>query len=530
MIAFRVDTQCGMGHFMRMKWLAVELEKRSEPTIFFIDQSDALVHFKNELNAELVIVPQTGSCQDDANFCLTYLKSQKHEIKWFVVDGYTFGESWEAETKVHGIKLLAVDDLARQHISDAVLDMKWAGSVTSERYDGLVSAETDKLLGPEFAILSPEYHLAASTSLSRTNRITFSLGGGGSWHALTPVIEQLCIQAPGISEFVAIIGPKATDIEALEALCEQYAQLTLVYAPSSLSEYYRKTGLFVGALGTSLYELAATKTPALTFSLAVNQNNNIEDLEQLGHFYHIEDLLNFSADKIARLIQSLFEYRAAIEKQRLSPLVSVDGHGARRIADYLTSGQLLSGLPMHQAPPTLKGLVSQLTDSLGVREVQLSDVNRYLSARNRTENMWRMTITDSIKSIDHYTWWFNNQRHSFVLEDNGLPLIYVWHQVYRHKDTEYLYGGWFAASDKVNFVHAQMVLKWQLAYCEALHPNATWVAVINKENKFVNLLNQKEGFIQADKASDEFLVTQIIFPQASEEEFNYVAKFPASRG
>ncbi|OCQ23941.1 UDP-2,4-diacetamido-2,4,6-trideoxy-beta-L-altropyranose hydrolase [Pseudoalteromonas luteoviolacea] len=529
MIAFRVDTQCGMGHFMRMKWLAVELEKRNVPTIFFIDQSDAIARFTNDLNAELVIVPQTDSCQGDARFCLTYLKSHKHEIKWFIVDGYTFDESWEAEIKAYGIKLLAVDDLARQHKSDAVLDIKWVGSVTSDRYEGLVPAETDKLLGPAFAILSPEYHLAANTSFSRTNRITFSLGGGGSWRTLSTVIEQLCTLEPAIDEIVAIIGPKATEVEALESFCKQYSHLTLVHAPSSLSEYYKETGLFVGALGTSLYELASTKTPALTFSLAANQNNNIEDLEQLGHFYHIEDLLTFPADKVARLIHSLFEHRKLIEQQRSRPAVPVDGQGTWHIADYLISGYLLDRLPKLEEPE-LGEEVSKLTDSLSVREIQLSDVNRYLSARNRSENMWRMTITDSIKPIDHYTWWFNNQRHSFVLEDNGSPLIYVWHQVYRHKDAEYLYGGWFAASDKVNFIHAQMILKWQLAYCEALHPNATWVAVINKENKFVNLLNQKEGFIELDKASDAFLVTQCLFPQASEEEFNYVAKFPASRG
>lgn len=528
MIAFRVDTQCGLGHLMRMKWLALELEKRQEHTLFFVDQSEVVEPFLVELNAICVTVPPFNNCEDDARFCLNYLKALEQPIKWLVLDGYNFGLKWERAAKQSGMKLLAIDDLVREHCADAVVDMKWAGNTTQNRYDALTPPDTDLMLGPQFAILSPEYD-QSEYAVSRDECITFSLGGGGDWRALEKIIEQLCLTLPEV-KLIAVVGPKATNTHELEVLSKQFKQLELIHSPKSLAQYYRSTGLFVGALGTSLYELAATQTPALTFSLAANQENNIEDLEQLGHFHHVEALLTYSAEKVARLITTLYEHRDRQTQLRSSPPIDVDGKGACRIADYITQGMCADPLILSGSVKVLPEVVSKISSSLQVRPITDGDMNGYLTARNRQENMWRMTITDTIKRIDHYTWWYNNQRHSYVLEEDNDPLVYVWHQVYRHNNKKYLFGGWFAASDKVSFVHAQLILKWQLAYCHDLHPDAVWVAVINKDNKFVNLLNQKEGFVALETDSEEYHVTQQLFSQASEEEFNYVAKFPAGGG
>jgi hypothetical protein len=136
-----------------------------------------------------------------------------------------------------------------------------------------------------------------------------------------------------------------------------------------------------------------------------------------------------------------------------------------------------------------------------------------------------MTITETISQVEHYTWWFNTRRESFVLEENGQALLYVWHQLYEIENKEYLIGGWFAANDSVNFVHAQLILDWQLNFTQAQWPNAHWLAVINKDNKFVNLLNQRAGFVPIEKDSAEYQAVQTLFSKASEEDFNYVAKY-----
>ncbi|KZN70548.1 hypothetical protein [Pseudoalteromonas luteoviolacea] len=525
MIVFRVDTRCGLGHFMRMKWLACELEKQDQKTLFLVDDCEIPRAFARPLQAELVTVPRFSDSEQDATWCKKYLSSLEDTIKWVVVDGYELDSLWESIVLELDIKLFSVDDLERKHLGDGVLDMKWLGAETESRYQHLIDAKAHRLLGPQYAILAPEYVSAAQqqNTLKRENNITFALGGGGNWHLIEAVIKQLCAQALQIQ---LVFGPKATGTENLLLLSEQNENLKILNAPSSLAKCYGQTGLFVGALGTSLYELAATKTPSLTFSLAQNQENRTEDLEALGHYFHISDLLSLPVEKVVRLITTLYKHRAEIEALRQTPKVQVDGRGAKRVADYLLNNK--SDLLVNEMGTSgvLGEVVTEISSSISVRQICNEDVNSYLNARNRDENMWRMTVTDKISKVDHYNWWFNNARQSYVLEHNGKALIYVWHQICEHEGQDYLYGGWFAACDDVNFAHAQIVLDWQLNYCAKLYPDGIWLAVINKDNRFVNLLNQKEGFTGLIEGSKEYALTQRIFAQADASAFNFVGKFP----
>ena len=68
---------------------------------------------------------------------------------------------------------------------------------------------------------------------------------------------------------------------------------------------------------------------------------------------------------------------------------------------------------------------------------------------------------------------------------------------------------------------AMLTLQWQLEFCKASHPNAIWLAVIHKDNKFVNLLNRYMGFVAIPIHSKEYKVTQQLFPLA-DEKFNFV--------
>ncbi|KZN54974.1 hypothetical protein [Pseudoalteromonas luteoviolacea] len=525
MIVFRVDTRCGLGHFMRMKWLACELEKQDQKTLFLVDDCDISRTFMSPLQAELVTIPRFSDSEQDATWCKKYLSSIEDAVTWVVVDGYELDSRWESIVLELGIKLLSVDDLERPHVGDCVLDMKWLGAETESRYQRLMDPKAHRLLGPQYAILAPEYLPEAQqqNTVKRDNNITFALGGGGNWHLLEGVIEQLCSQALQIQ---LVFGPKATGTENLLLLSEQNENLKTLSAPASLAECYARTGLFVGALGTSLYELAATKTPSLTFSLAQNQENRIEDLEELGHYFHISDLLSLPVEKVVSLITTLYTHRAEIEALRQSPKVNVDGRGASRITDYLLNSKADFLANEIGTSSALGEVVTEISSSIKVRKIYDEDVNRYLNARNRDENMWRMTVTDKISKVDHYNWWFNNARQSYVLEQNGKALIYVWHQLRKHEGRDYLYGGWFAACDDVNFAHAQIILDWQLNYCAKLYPKGIWLAVINKDNRFVNLLNQKEGFISLIEGSKEYFLTQQIFAQADASEFNFVGKFP----
>lgn len=543
MIVFRVDTRCGLGHLMRMKWLALACSEQGQQCHFLLEQTGLAADFFQNFPAQIHWLPAGLTETEDAVWCLEKLSAlnaaagNETAVQWVIVDGYGFGLCWETTIKQAGYALVAIDDLERSHQADVIVDAKWQGCRTLQRYMPASEGQTQpiRLLGPDFAILAPEY--SSGKDVVRSRQLMFALGGGGDWQQLTAVIALLLTDAALESwTLLVIIGPYAVNTAELEQLSLRYPQLQLVRAPASLAAYYRSSQLFVGALGTSLYELAATKTPALTFALADNQQNQLQDLADLGHFLHLDSLIAIPAAALAQLVLVCVQNIERVKALRQSGKLEVDGLGARRIADFLLTRQEPAPAPasVERAENTATAEKIFLTPALSLRAVADTDINAYLTARNRPDNSWRMTITHSIPRHEHYCWWFSQQgsqqssqqRQSFVLEQNGQALLYVWQQLRSFQGQNYWIGGWFAASDQVNFSHAQLILDWQLQCSAKQQPDAIWVAVIHQENKFVQLLNQRAGFVRLEPESLQCQATQHFFPQADHTLFHFVGKWP----
>lgn len=534
MIFFRVDTKCGLGHLMRMRWLTQALVEHGQPCHFFIETTELGIDFFSDFPAKIHYLPALLSEQEDAHWCCKKICELLDEsepgsaVNAVIVDGYYLGVAWEAQIKQAGYSLLAVDDLERSHVADIIVDPKWQGIATIKRYSSLDNTNNNqkRLLGPEFALLAPEY--SNRTPSLRKKQVMFSLGGGGDWLKLTEVIEQLILE-PTLAEwsFLVVLGPYAANTEKLLEISRRYSQIQLAFSPPSLYPFYVSSQFFVGALGTSLYELAATKTPALTFALALNQQNQLEHLADLGHYLHLDTLDTISASAITKLIIICLENLPRINSLCQSAKVSVDGLGAKRIAAYLLNPtqEVKSTLPALQSDNTHDA--TELTPSLFLRPVADKDINAYLTARNMATNSWRMTINQNIPRHEHYCWWFKQQRQSYVLEQDGSALLYVWQQLLSFKNRRYWIGGWFAASDLVNFSHAQLILDWQLKLTEQQHPDAVWLAVIHRENKFVQLLNKRAGFIELKGDTEAFEAARYFFPKADSSLFQFVGKWSA---
>jgi len=541
MFAFRIATSVGIGHLMRMKWLALELQNRGCQSLFILDeQSENLFPFLAEIESELVYLSNSPfsaqeGVQEDAQQCLQ-LMEKFPDINTIILDSYDLGIEWERVIKSADKKVVVFDDLARQHYCDILFDAKWLGADTPSRYKDKLPDTCRAFLGPQYAILSPAYKNNKNERFLTevdTKKVLMSLGGGGDLNIIAKLVTVLYQQVTVKNELeiIVVIGPKAENIALVELIAKVNPQVTFLYQPKCLAKYYCQTDLFVGALGTSLYELAATKTPTITFSIAENQQNNYCDLADLGHYFHLSTFDARDAQQVeyfSRLIVSMLDQLPRTRALRAEPTFEVDGTGAVSIVDILLDAD-------SQQIPSAKASSTQYTsdfsddnerftlnDSMYIRPVNDKDINHYRQSRNLPNNSERMTIQTEIHPLEHYVWWFNNNRQSYVLYQNEQPLLYIWHQESLVNDKQYIYGGWFTAQGEVPFNVAMLALKWQLEYTQKLFPQGHWLAVINKENKFVNLLNKYMGFSTIAIEDKSFQITQKLFPQASVADFNFV--------
>ncbi|MDB2356416.1 hypothetical protein N9V89_04250 [Pseudoalteromonas sp.] len=520
MFAIRITNKQdnGIGHLMRMKHLASALKQHHLGVHFILDD---LCQFSKTLYQDFKVADvRWQNYEKDALLTIKYM--HQNSLSHLIVDSYTLPLEYEQLIKDSGFTLTIIDDNERQHICDFLIDYKWVGPNTNSRYESLVPAECNRLLGPSYCILDPTYRTVEKRTLEPQSpvRVLFSLGGGGDLFIIRKTFEGLSKSIKENVFFDIVVGPYATNKDTIYALGQAHPNINVLENVTCLKGYYERASLFVGALGTSFYECAATQTPAITFSLEDNQTNDIGILEWLGHYLHINDI---SIDDFARLGELISI--ALSELPRLQLLVakrkiSVDGDGARRIANALVCEDKSKNC-FFTAEQDCE-VHTELTDSLVVCQVDDTYINSYLAARNLPSNSVRMTVQSNIKPLDHYLWWFNQSRSNFVITDRKgskqSPSLYIWHNLYKDK---YLYGGWFSCNHDVPLPIAMLALQWQLDFCKGSHPEAIWLAVIHKDNKFVNLLNKYMGFVATPTDSIEYKTTQKLFPLA-DEQFNFV--------
>lgn len=543
MIGFRIATRQGIGHLMRMKWLAKSLLAEQETILFIIDKCEASVlELVNNIECNIVqidIYNPEYTLDHDSQKTISALAQFK--CTHLIIDSYWHGKSYEQSLVDTGIELTVFDDLEREHVCHRIFDQKWQGLKTASRYEKSVPDNTVRYLGPKFCILSPDY--INDCINSRINKkvekdkstLLFSLGGGGDLILIVPIIKALLINQLYSESLIikVIVGPQTKGAEALFDLCMSNNNFELIHQPSSLISYYLEADLFIGALGTSLYELAVTNTLALTFTIADNQSNNISNLEDFGHYFHLPSSESLQSELTVQLIITMLKNSDRIQILRDQALIKIDGSGAERIAKLLVNGtegknnkkkvrddSCIDGIILAKDERAID--VEWLTTTINVRAVNDSDINHYRFSRNLPNNAERMTISENIPELIHYNWWFNNSRHSFVLSDENQAKLYIWHDLHCVKGNNYLYGGWFTTGEEVPFNIAMLALKWQLNKTKALFPEAVWLAVINKKNRFVNLLNQYMGFSEIGEYEDGYHVTRTIFPNAKKDDFNFV--------
>ncbi|MBQ4849027.1 hypothetical protein J8L97_02715 [Pseudoalteromonas sp. MMG012] len=501
---------------MRSKWLLIELYQQGANLTLILDKNGKeLSKFYSELKCNVICIQD--DVESDEQHTIEAI--QDAEADFLLVDHYELGIDYErAIRQAVNCQIIVLDDLAREHDCDYLIDAKWETVNTNLRYRGKLPAKCQQFLGPKYAFLSEQYTNISEINIVNYQKFTImcSLGGSGDMAIWVALIQALPEYYNERVDFTVIIGPQAKNIGTLKEFAAKKTNVKLIEQPKSLALFYKLANLFIGALGTSLYELAALKVPAFTFSIAYNQRNDILCLEALGHYFHLEQLTIQDAAQLGENLPVLLQNIHRLRRLRTYADIKVDGLGVKRIAAKIN--QRIFSEHLYEVHAHDDNHSEHLSGGFSIRKVVDSDINRYLMARNLPNNANRMTISEEIPRLGHYIWWFKNQRHSYVVEKEGRPTLFIWHDIYQSK---YLYGGWFTCGDEVTLPQAMLALQWQLQYCKKKHPDAVWLAVIHKENKFVNLLNQYMGFTTTDMNSEAYQKTQAIFPYA-DEQFNFV--------
>jgi UDP-2,4-diacetamido-2,4,6-trideoxy-beta-L-altropyranose hydrolase len=190
-----------------------------------------------------------------------------------VIDNYAVTAAEERDLAGRGLKVVALDDLARQHDCDLVIDPS-LGRMPSD-YTGRAWV----LAGPAYALVRPEFAEAAPDR--HGGRVLVSLGLTDVGGITAQVVARL-MATPGWAALDVVLGGGAESLDDVREVAAHDPRVTLHVDTLAMAGLTARADIAVGAGGSSVWERACLALPTLLLVLADNQAPMAARLQQAG--------------------------------------------------------------------------------------------------------------------------------------------------------------------------------------------------------------------------------------------------------
>jgi UDP-2,4-diacetamido-2,4,6-trideoxy-beta-L-altropyranose hydrolase len=360
-VIFRVDSsiEIGSGHILRCITLAIALRDRGVDCHFVSrnHQGNLIAEIKNA-GFSLITLPELRISDNnqsekyahwlgtdwktDAEQTLGALGNTKFD--WLIVDHYAIDHRWERAMKSIYQKIMVIDDLAdREHNCDVLLDQNLGA--TKKSYRKLIPKDCKTLIGPDFALLRPEFSIHREESLNRRSKpelknILISFGGMDPSNETAGILNQINFpQKFGELILTVVLGKNAPWINEVIKLAKSIKhKINIIVDANNMGYLMATNDLIIGGAGISSWERCCLGVPTLVVIQAPNQENNARTLEKAGAALILKKTPNKN-NPLEILIELEKDKERLREMSEYSRIIC-DGNGANRTAAHILEKSL----------------------------------------------------------------------------------------------------------------------------------------------------------------------------------------------
>lgn len=328
----------GIGHIQRCLTLADALYKRNANVCFICRELpgnacaeierrgfevfrlpyDSLVgddkhsQYKRLLGADL---------ETDANQIKAVLMGLNQKVDWLIVDHYALDKSWETQLRAYVDKIMVIDDLVDQpHDCDLLLNQNLHNNLEA-RYEGLLPDHCQKLLGPEFAMLRPEFRETRKNLRDRDgsiNRIMIFFGGGDPNKETVKALEAIrLLNRPDIVVDV-VVGSANPYTEEIKQVCNKLPNARFYSQVDNMAQLMADADLAIGAGGSTTWERCFLGLPSITLVIAQNQLEASRNVAALGATWNLGWGSDISVEELAIAIRRAVDNPNDVKKMGLA--------------------------------------------------------------------------------------------------------------------------------------------------------------------------------------------------------------------
>ena len=336
-ILIRTDSShdIGSGHLMRCLTLA-DAFKVAGAAVHFIcrDLPGNMGRLVEEKGHALdIISPNNTDRAADAESTRNSAEKEGH-FDWLIVDHYALDEIWHKLLRPFTKRIMVIDDLAdRRHDCDLLLDQNLYKNF-ERRYDHLVPDQCRLLLGPEFALLRPEFAQTRRRLRPRDgsiNRILISMGGADPNNVTVKALTALTLINRNDIAVDVVAGAANPHIEDIEKRCCPIHRCNLYHPAQNMADLMAEADLCLGAGGSTTWERCCLGLPALFIATSDNEIELARSCSRLDIGKYLGRHNEVSVDAIHRELRDVLKKPDLIQHWSKKAASLVDGLGAKRV-------------------------------------------------------------------------------------------------------------------------------------------------------------------------------------------------------
>lgn len=350
-VAVRADASAaiGSGHVMRCLCLADALRDRGAQVLFISHDLPAPLAAQVSARGHgLASLPAPGVPGENApqqawpparqneDALATLACLQGGAVDWLVADHYGLDRHWESRMRTAASRILAIDDLAREHDCDVLLDQGFHPD-PARRYADRLNPAAMRLLGPDYALLRPEFAKARAQVVPRegqVRRLLVFMGGMDAGNATGLVLQAVALLRRPELLLDVVIGASHPAAAAIQAFCAARPGATCHVQAPDMAALLARADLAVGAGGGATWERCALGVPALVLVLAENQRDLLASGARRGFVYVPDDAVP-DAPTLAMHLGALLASSGLRNHLSHRAFEMVDGKGVQRVAAVL---------------------------------------------------------------------------------------------------------------------------------------------------------------------------------------------------
>ena len=329
MIYIRADMneQIATGHIMRCLSIADALRGLGEPVRFILADEQAVSLLKQR-GYDAIVLHTQWNCMEEELSVLSQVIRNEH-IDKLLIDSYQVTQRYLAELSKL-VTTFYIDDLNLfEYPVDAVIC--YANYWKKFQYK-INDKRTTYLLGMKYVPLKQDFWNCEAKIISeKANNLLILTGGSDPFNVTEQILDSIDIYQ--FQTIDVICGIYNTNYNKFVKKYENNKNIKFHQAVNNIEQYMKNADIAISAGGTTLYELCSIGTPAISFSFADNQLDNVRQFQEDGLIDYAGDA---RMDDIAETInQYLTRYRNDFElrKEKSEKMQKmVDGKGAERIA------------------------------------------------------------------------------------------------------------------------------------------------------------------------------------------------------